>query len=128
MYIGKPTNTTEARVLVVMVQYYRYMCPSQSHLLSPLIEAARGPKGRKILWNDDLESYFKELNCMVSSDVLLSYPDWKIPFKVQTYVSDKQLVAVISHNKKPISFLSIILSKPHRNYTTTEKELLAIVE
>ena len=65
---------------------------------------------------------------MVSADTLLSYPDWKLPFTVHTYASDKQLDAVISHNNKPIAFFSRKLSKPHRNYTNTEKELLVIVE
>ena len=65
---------------------------------------------------------------MVSSETLLSYPDWKIPFTVHTDVSDKHLDAVISQNNKPIAFFSRILIKPQRNYTTNEKELLAIVE
>ena len=65
---------------------------------------------------------------MVSSETLLSYPDWIIPFTVHTDVSDKQLDAVISHNNKPTAFFSRIFSKPRRNYTTNEKELLAIVE
>ena len=110
-----------------MVQYYRNMWPRWSHLLSTLIEAARGPQGRTIFWNDALESSFKELNCMISDDTLLSYPDWTIPFTVHTDDSDKQLGAVISHNNKPIAFFSIIFSKPQCNYTITEKELLAIV-
>ena len=41
--------------------------------LDPLKEAASGPKGRQTLWNDALESYFKELKCMVSVETLLSY-------------------------------------------------------
>ena len=40
----------------------------------------------------------------------------------------KRLDAVISQNNKPTDFFSIILSKPQRNYTTNEKELLTIVE
>ena len=60
--------------------------------------------------------------------MLLSYPDWKIPFTVHTDVSDKQLDAVISQNNKPTAFFSKILRKPQRNYTTNEKELLVIVE
>ena len=65
---------------------------------------------------------------MVSSETLLSYPDWTIPLTVHTDVSDKQLDTVISQNNKPIAFFSIILSKPQRNYTTNDKKLLAIVE
>ena len=61
---------------------------------------------------------------MVSAETLLSYTDWKMPFTVHTGAYDKQLGAVISHNKNPIHFFSRRLSKPQCNYTTTEKELL----
>ena len=72
-----------------MVQYYRDMWNRRSHVLDPITEAASGPKGRKIFWNDALENYFKELKHMVSTEALLSYPDWKIPFTVHTYAYDK---------------------------------------
>ena len=111
-----------------MVQYYRDMWPRMSHVLDPLTEASRVPKGIKIFWNDALESSFKELKCMVSSEILLSYPDWTMPSTVNTDASGKLLGAVISQNNKSIALFSIKLSKPQRNYTTTKKELLAIVE
>ena len=104
------------------------MWPRRSNTLAPLIEAASGPKGGKILWNDALESSFKELKHMVSAEILLSYPYWKLPFRVHTDVFDKQLVVVISHNDKHIPFFYIKLSKPQHNYTTNEKELLLTVE
>ena len=81
-----------------------------------------------MLWNDALESSFKELKRIVPAETLLSYPDWKLPFTVHTDASDKQSGSVISHNNKPIALFSIRLSKPQSNYTTTEKELLTIVE
>ena len=65
---------------------------------------------------------------MVSYETLLNYPGWTIIFTVHTYDYDKQLGAVISHNNKPIEFLSNILSNPQLEYTMTEKELIAIVE
>ena len=58
---------------------------------------------------------------MVSTKTLLSYPYLKIPFTVHTYASDKQLGAVIIHNKKHIALFSRILSKKQHNYTTTKK-------
>ena len=64
---------------------------------------------------------------MVSAEALLSYTDWKLPFTVHTDASDKYIGAIISQNNKHISFFSRILSKPNCNYTTTEKEILAIV-
>ena len=78
------------------------MWPGWSHILDPLTEAASGPKVRKMLWNDALENYFKELKHMVSDETLLSYTYWKTTFTVHTYDSDKKLGDVISLNNKPI--------------------------
>ena len=91
------------------------MWPSRSHVLAPLIEAVSGRKGRKILCIDALESYFKELKRMVSTETLLSYPDWKLPFTFHTDASDKHLGAVISQNNKTIAFFSRRSSKPQLN-------------
>ena len=84
----------------------------RSHVLAPLTEAASGPKRIKILWNDALESPFKELKRMVSADTLTSYPDWKLPLTVHTDASDKQLGDVISQNNKTIAFFYSKLDKP----------------
>ena len=65
---------------------------------------------------------------MVSAENLLSYPDWKLPFIFHTDTYDEQLGAGIHQNNKPIAFFSRILSKPQRNYTIFEKELLVIAE
>ena len=66
MDLVRPATTTEARALLGMVQYYRDMWPRRSHVLDPMTEAAIGPKDGKILWNDALESSFKELKHMCS--------------------------------------------------------------
>ena len=65
---------------------------------------------------------------MVCQETLLNYPDWSKPFDIHTDASDYQLGAVISQDKKPIAFFSRKLNSAQRNYTTTEKELLSIVE
>ena len=104
MGIGRPTTTSEARELIGMVQYYRNMYPRRSHVLVPLKEAVSDPKGEKILWNDALESSFKELKCMVSKEIMLSYPDWTMPLKFHTDAYDKKIGAVIFHNNKTIAF------------------------
>ena len=95
MDLGRPTTTTESRALIGMVQYYRNMWTIRSHILDPLTEADIGLKGRNILWDDDLERYFKEIKHVVSAETVLSYPDLKLLFTVQTDDSYKQLGAVI---------------------------------
>ena len=65
---------------------------------------------------------------IISRETLLSYPDFNQPFDIHTDASKTQMGAVISQNNKPIAFYSRKLNSAQRNYTTTEKELLAIVE
>ena len=60
--------------------------------------------------------------------MLLSYPEFNQPFEIHTETSDLHLGAVISQNKKPIYIYSIKLNLAQSCYTTTEKELLAIVK
>ena len=115
--------------LIGMIQFYRDMWRRRSHILSPLIDAAAGKKGKmKITWTEEMDEAFIQLKQMVTEEVFLTYPDWSKPFDIHTDASDKQLGAVISQNAKPIAFFSRRLSKSQRNYTTTEKELLSIVE
>ena len=99
----RPTTTNEAQALIIMLQNYSDICTRRSHILAPPTEAAIGPKGKKIRWNDSLEESFKEKTCMVPTKVLLIYKDWTITFMVNNDASDKKLGDVISQNNKPIT-------------------------
>ena len=103
------------------------MSHAVSHISSSDIGSYR-PEDRKLLWNDALESSFKELKSMVSAETLLSYPFWKLPFTFHIDASDKQLGAFISHNNKPIELFSRIFTKSQSNYIITKKEVILIVE
>ena len=126
--MNRPTTTTEVRRFIGMVQYYRDLWPRRSHLLTPFTEISSGPKGKKISWNDELEQAFNDTKAMICKETLLIYPDWNKPFDIHTDASDYQLGAVISQEGKPIAFFSRKLNNAQKNYTTTEKELLSIVE
>ena len=60
--------------------------------------------------------------------MLLAYPDFSKPFDVYTDASHSQLGAKICQNDKSIAFYSRKLNPAQTRYTTTERELLAIVE
>ena len=58
----------------------------------------------------------------------MAYPDFEQPFVIHTDASHTQLGAVISQHNKPIAFYSRKLNPAQTRYTTTERELLSIVE
>ena len=59
---------------------------------------------------------------------MLAFPDFSQAFEIYTDASNLQLGAVVAQNNKPIAFFSRKLNPAQRRYTTTERELLAIVE
>ena len=63
-----------------------------------------------------------------SREVMLAFPDFSQPFEIYTDASNLQLGAVVAQNNEPIAFFSRKLNPMQRRYTTTERELLAIVE
>ena len=109
-----------------MINYYRDMYPRRSEVLAPL--ASLTSKNAKWKWTDVHTKAFNDIKKIVSRDVLLAYPDFNETFDIHTDASKLQLGAVISQNNKPIAFYSRKLNPAQTRYTTTERELLAIVE
>jgi hypothetical protein len=98
----------------------------RSTLLAPL--TALTAKGKNFIWEDVHTKCFNAIKQVIGREVLLAYPDFNKPFKIHTDASKTQLGAVISQDNKPIAFFSRKLNGAQLNYTTTEKELLSIVE
>ena len=64
----------------------------------------------------------------MTQETLLAYPNFDEPFNVHTDASHTQLGSVVSRNGSPIAFYSRKLNAAQTRYTTTERELFAIVE
>src|SRR6476620_9142578 len=65
---------------------------------------------------------------IITRDTLLAYPNFNKPFDIHTDASLLQLGACISQDGQPIAFYSQKLNLAQTQYTTTERELLSIVE
>ena len=59
---------------------------------------------------------------------MLHHPNFNKPFVIHTDASDRQLRSIISQEGKPIAYFSPMLTSAQQKYTTTDKELLSIVE
>ena len=98
----------------------------RSDILAPL--ATLTSKQTKWNWTEQHQQAFDTIKRIVSQETLLRHPNFNEDFEIHTDASKSQLGAVISQKGKPIAFYSRKLNSAQLNYTTTEKELLAIVE
>ena len=124
--LAPPTNRRQLRRFIGIINYYRDMWKRRSDLLAPLSTLC-SPKA-KWRWTDVEQKAFEAVKAAISKDVLLSYPDFSQPFNIHTDASKCQLGSVISQAGRPIAFYSRKLNPAQQRYTTTERELLSIVE
>ena len=124
--IQPPTNKKHLRSFIGMINYYRDMWRGRSGLLAPLTQLTS--KTAKWEWTNTHQKAFEDIKKVISKETLLAYPNFNKPFVVHTDASKTQLGAVISQDKQPIAFYSRKLNPAQTRYTTTERELLAIVE
>jgi transposase InsO family protein len=130
MQMDRPKNASQIRTFVGMINWYRDYWPRRAHLLSPFTKLQNGLEGNKkapIVWTDELEKCFQEVKAVLARDALLAFPNHNEPFDVFTDSSDYQMGAAILQNGRPVAYFSKKLSPSQLNYTTMEKELLAIV-
>ncbi|KAG2219771.1 hypothetical protein INT45_008602 [Circinella minor] len=64
---------------------------------------------------------------MLVSLPCLAYPNANMPYNLHVDASDVGLGSVLVQQERPIAYASHILTNAERNYSTTEKECLAIV-
>ena len=124
--LAPPTNRTEVRKFIGLVNYYRDMWKQRSEILAPLTKLTSTKNPWK--WTDEQQNAFDTMKKIMARETILAYPNFEIPFEVHTDASAYQLGAVISQNGKPIAFYSRKLTPTQTRYTTTERELLSIVE
>lgn len=75
----------------------------------------------------EYEKSFNALKTFLIHDPILAYPDFTKQFTLTTDASNYALGAILSQNDHPICYASRTLNTHEINYSTIEKELLAIV-
>ena len=124
--LAVPKTKKQLRSFIGMVNYYRDIWPKRAHLLAPL--SAMTLTKAKWLWTKEHQEAFDNMKLLIAKETLLTYPDFNKTFEIHTDASKVQLGACISQDGKPIAFYSRKLADAQTRYTTTERELLSIVE
>ncbi|RDY14551.1 Retrovirus-related Pol polyprotein from transposon 17.6, partial [Mucuna pruriens] len=123
--LPNPTFVQEVRSFLGHVGFYRRFIKNFSKIALPLFKLLQR------MWNSNLTS--PELKNRLTSAPILQVPNWKLPFELMCDASNSALGAVLGQRigvGKPghvIAYASQTMNPTQLNYTTTEKELLAIV-
>ncbi|RZL28036.1 MAG: hypothetical protein EOP64_05730, partial [Sphingomonas sp.] len=120
----EPQNKTELQRYMGMANYWRDFIPGLASEASPLYALTGNDTFR---WEMRHRQAFASLKAAICSDVENYQQDPTIPLNLFFDASGVGLGAVAFQEGRPISILSRGLSPAERNYTTTEREMLAIV-
>jgi len=125
-----PTSRKEVRRFVGMAGYYRRFCKNFADVAYPLTDLLG--KSKKFMWTDLCQKAFDDVKAILTSRPVLTAPDYHKQFILSVDASDVGIGAVLAQNDghemlRPVSYFSKKLLKYQKNYSTVEKECLAIV-
>ncbi len=113
-----------------MAGYNRRFVPYNSDLTSPLTDLTKKEAPEPVSWMELCQQAFTQVKAALCGGPLLHFPDFSLPFLLQTDTSDLGLGAVLSQEiegaERPVLYISHKLSKRETKYSTIEKECLAI--
>ena len=124
-----PTCQTSFKSFLGLAGYYRKYIKDFAKIAEPLHKLLY--KGVKFVWSKECELAFKQLKDFLLKSPILRLPDFNKDFIIYTDASDIGLGAILSQiqddKEVVIAYASRALRSPERNYSTTEKECLAVV-
>ena len=126
----EPKDVSQLRAFLGMLNYYHRFLPDVATVLEPLHHLLR--KGSKWQWGKEQQEAFEKAKELLQSAELLVHFDPAKELILAADASDYGVGAVLSHKteggtERPIGYMSRSLNEAERNYSTLEKEALAII-
>ena len=125
-----PQTGKDLQRFLGVVNYFRDHIPMMSHITDPLNQL-RNQENIKKKWTPKHEQSFITIKKLLQKHLTLSYPNFQEQFHVATDASNVGIGAVLFQKIQDkihyIGFMARSLSKSERNYSTTKRELLAII-
>ena len=113
-----------------MAGYYRKFCNNFSAVAEPLTNLLK--KRTKFIWNDKCQKAFDTIKAILISSPVLLAPNFEKPFKLAVDASDIGAGSVLIQEDNngvdhPVCYFSRKFNHYQKNYSTIEKECLALV-
>ncbi|KAM2101503.1 hypothetical protein ACFX1T_028521 [Malus domestica] len=128
-HLPSPTSVREVRSFLGHAGFYRRFIKDFSKIAQPLCRLLQ--KEVAFEFTKECTTSFNQLKELLTTAPIIVPPDWSLPFELMCDASDYALGAVLGQrkDKKPhvIYYASRTLNDAQLNYSTTEKELLAVV-
>ena len=127
--LSYPTCVREVRSFLGHAGFYRRFIADFSKIALPLSQLLQ--KDVEFNFDDKCKAAFNHLKQALTSTPIIQPPDWTLPFELMCDASNYAVGAVLAQRvgkaSHVIYYASRTLDAAQANYTTTEKELLAIV-
>ena len=125
-----PTTKKELMRFLGLVGYYRGFCRNFSTVVVPLTNLLKGKTD--FVWSPACQSAFNNVRSLLCSAPVLVAPRLDRPFSLQVDASQVGAGAVLLQEddqkiERPISFFSRKFNPHQLNYSTIEKEALALI-
>ncbi|UYV68419.1 hypothetical protein LAZ67_5004277, partial [Cordylochernes scorpioides] len=125
----RPKSLKEVRSFLGLSSYYRRFIPNYAHMAQPLNALLK--KDSVFSWNIEERHAFEALKSALISEPVLGHFDHSSPTEIHTDASNYGIGAVLVQIQKgkerAIAYASRTLDKAERNYSTTERECLAVI-
>ena len=123
-----PATPKEVQSFLGLATYFRRFCPGFAAVARPLHRLTH--KDVQFEWTIEAQAAFDKIKVLLTTAPVLALPDLTPtapPFEVSCDASDYAVGAVLVQNGKALAYESRLLAAAEQNYSTGEKELLAVV-
>ncbi|GJU42978.1 reverse transcriptase domain-containing protein [Tanacetum coccineum] len=124
-----PTTVKGVRSFLGHAGFYRRFIQDFSKIARPMTHLLE--KETPFVFSKDCIDAFQTLKKKLTEAHILVVLDWNLPFKLMCDASDFAIGAVLRQRKmkhfQPIHYASKTMTEAQIHYTTTEKEMLAVV-
>ncbi|GJV36718.1 reverse transcriptase domain-containing protein [Tanacetum coccineum] len=124
-----PTTVKGIRSFLGHAGFYRRFIQDFSKIARPMTHLLE--KETPFIFSKECIEAFETLKMKLTQASILVAPDWDLPFEIMCDASDFAVGVVLGQRKtkhfQPIHYASKTMTEAQAHYTTTEKELLAVV-